>query len=43
VDADFFAGTSFKSNIVVNIGYGDPTKLFPRAPRFSFEQMAKFA
>jgi 3-hydroxypropanoate dehydrogenase len=41
VDADFFAGTTFKSNFVVNIGYGDHSKLFPRAPRFSFEQMAK--
>jgi 3-hydroxypropanoate dehydrogenase len=41
VDADFFAGTTFKSNFIVNIGYGDHSKLFPRAPRFSFEQMAK--
>ena len=41
VDAEFFAGTDVKSNVLINIGYGDPTKLFPRSPRFSFEQVAK--
>ena len=43
VDAAFFAGTSFKSNVIINIGYGDAAKLFPRSPRFSFEQIASFA
>ena len=42
VDAAFFAGTKVKSNFLINIGRGDPTKLFPRSPRFSFEEMAKF-
>ena len=42
VDEAFFAGTSFKSNVVINIGYGDESKLFPRSPRFSFDQVAKF-
>ncbi len=42
VDEAFFAGTSYKSNVVINIGYGDETKLFPRSPRFAFEQIAKF-
>jgi 3-hydroxypropanoate dehydrogenase len=41
VDAEFFAGTDVKSNVLINIGYGDPAKLFPRSPRFSFEQVAK--
>ncbi|MGO4871939.1 MAG: malonic semialdehyde reductase [Roseiarcus sp.] len=41
VDAEFFAGTDVKSNVLVNIGYGDAAKLFPRSPRFSFEQVAK--
>jgi 3-hydroxypropanoate dehydrogenase len=41
VDAEFFAGETIKSNILVNIGYGDPTKLFPRSPRFSFEQVTR--
>ena len=41
VDAEFFADSAFKSNVVINIGYGDGAKLFPRSPRFTFEQMAK--
>ena len=43
VDEAFFAGTSVKSNVIINIGYGDASKLFPRSPRFSFDQIAKFA
>ena len=41
VDAEFFAGTPVKSNVIINIGYGDASKLFPRSPRFSFDQIAK--
>lgn len=41
VDAEFFAGTSIKSNFLINIGYGDPSKLSARNPRLSFEEMAK--
>ena len=40
VDAEFFAGTEVKSNVLINIGYGDASKLFPRSPRFSFDQIA---
>lgn len=43
VDAEFFAGTDVKSNVIINIGFGDAAKLFPRSPRFSFEQIASFA
>ncbi|MGA2492784.1 MAG: malonic semialdehyde reductase [Roseiarcus sp.] len=43
VDAEFFAGTDVKSNVIINIGYGDYEKLFPRSPRFAFDQIAKFA
>jgi 3-hydroxypropanoate dehydrogenase len=42
VDAEFFAGTDVKSNVIINIGYGDASKLFPRSPRFTFDQIAKF-
>ncbi len=38
VDGEFFAGTSIKSNFLCNIGYGDATKLYPRAPRLSFDE-----
>ena len=41
VDAEFFAGTNVKSNFLCSIGYGDPAGLFPRSPRFSFEDIAQ--
>lgn len=41
VDRDFFSGTSVKSNFICSLGYGDPAGLFPRSPRFAFEEMAK--
>jgi 3-hydroxypropanoate dehydrogenase len=42
VDEAFFAGTTVKSNILINIGYGDAAKLFPRNPRFAFEEITSF-
>jgi 3-hydroxypropanoate dehydrogenase len=41
VDAEFFPDGDVKSNVLINIGYGDITKLFPRSPRFAFDQIAK--
>ncbi len=41
VDAAFFAGTSIKSNFLVNLGYGDAPRQFPRSPRFSFDEIAR--
>lgn len=41
VDAEFFAGTSTKSNFLCNLGYGDPSGLRPRSPRFDFAEMAR--
>lgn len=38
VDAAFFAGTPIKSNFVCSIGYGDASKIRPRAPRLDFDQ-----
>ena len=43
VDAAFFAGTSIRSNFLVNLGHGDPAKLFPRSPRLSFDEAARIA
>ncbi|MCB1520094.1 MAG: malonic semialdehyde reductase [Hyphomicrobiaceae bacterium] len=40
VDQAFFSGTEVKSNFLCNLGYGDASKLFPRSPRFSFDEMA---
>ncbi len=38
VDAEFFAGTTVKSNFLCNLGYGDPAKLHPRSPRLDFDE-----
>jgi 3-hydroxypropanoate dehydrogenase len=37
VDAEFFAGTTVRSNFLCNLGTGDPKQLFPRNPRLTFE------
>jgi 3-hydroxypropanoate dehydrogenase len=41
LDEQFFKNTSWKSNFICNIGYGDPSKLHPRLPRFSFDEACK--
>ncbi|WP_209443155.1 malonic semialdehyde reductase [Falsiroseomonas frigidaquae] len=41
VDDLFFAGTTWKSNFLVNLGHGDPAGLFPRSPRLSFDEAAR--
>lgn len=41
VDKTFFDGTSWKSNFILTIGYGDETKLFPRGPRLSFDEACR--
>jgi 3-hydroxypropanoate dehydrogenase len=38
VDAEFFPEGRIKSNFLCNLGIGDPSKLFARSPRLSFEQ-----
>src|SRR5712672_2708255 len=37
-DAEFFAGTTVKSNFLCSLGYGDASKLHPRSPRLTFEE-----
>jgi 3-hydroxypropanoate dehydrogenase len=41
VDQEFFAGTTWKSNFLCNIGYGDESGLFPQLPRFEFDEVCK--
>lgn len=41
VDAAFFQGTSWKSNFVCNLGYGDSSTLRPRSPRLEFSEACK--
>ena len=41
VDGEFFDGTTYRSNFLCNIGYGTDENLFPRSPRFDFEDICK--
>ncbi|MDB5038765.1 MAG: nitroreductase family protein [Bacteriovoracaceae bacterium] len=41
VDEIFFNGTSWKSNFLCNLGYGDSAKLYPRGPRLEFDVACK--
>lgn len=43
VDEAFFAGTSVKSNFICSFGEGDPSKIFDRSPRLSFEDACRIA
>jgi 3-hydroxypropanoate dehydrogenase len=43
VDAAFFSGTTWVSNFLVNIGYGDPAKVFDRLPRLDVDEACRFA
>lgn len=38
VNAEFFADGRFQTNFLINLGYGDDSKLFDRNPRLAFEQ-----
>jgi 3-hydroxypropanoate dehydrogenase len=41
VDETFFKGTSWKSNFICTLGYGDEAKLSPRWPRLDFAEACK--
>ncbi len=41
VDAEFFPDGRYKSNFLMNIGYGDKSKLHPRNPRLEFDEACK--
>jgi 3-hydroxypropanoate dehydrogenase len=41
VNEAFFAGTPVKANFLINLGYGDPSTLHPRNPRFTFDEIAR--
>lgn len=38
LDAAFWAGTPVKTNFICTLGQGDPSKLFARSPRLSFDE-----
>ncbi|HEX5094271.1 MAG TPA: malonic semialdehyde reductase [Burkholderiales bacterium] len=41
VDAAFFPDGRWKSNFLINLGKGDPAKIFPRNPRLSFDEACR--
>lgn len=41
VDEAFFAGTSVTANFICSLGYGNPEKLRPRAPRLPFDEACR--
>jgi 3-hydroxypropanoate dehydrogenase len=41
VDDAFFPDGKVKSNFLVNLGYGDASKVFPRSPRPTFESVCR--
>lgn len=43
VDAAFFPDGRTKSNFLCNLGYGDPSKVFPRNPRLAFDEACTLA
>lgn len=43
VDEAFFAGTTVKSNFICSLGHGDPSKVFGRLPRLSFDEACTLA
>jgi 3-hydroxypropanoate dehydrogenase len=41
VNAEFFPDGKWKANFLLNLGYGDPSKLRPRDPRLEFEEACR--
>ncbi len=41
VDAAFFGDTPWRSNFLCNFGHGDAARLFPRNPRFAFNDACR--
>ena len=41
LDAEFFPDGKWRSNFLVNLGYGDPAGLFPRSPRLDFDEACR--
>jgi len=43
VDAAFFPDGRFKANFLCSLGHGDASALFPRSPRFAFDEACRLA
>lgn len=42
VDDTILAGTTMRSNFLLNLGYADETAIFPKLPRLPFEEACRF-
>lgn len=42
VDEIFFKDSTWKTNFICTIGYGDDSKLYPRNPRLTFDEACRF-
>lgn len=40
-DQEYFPDSHIKTNFLCSLGYGDPSKLFPRSPRLDFDEACK--
>jgi 3-hydroxypropanoate dehydrogenase len=43
VDAEFWAGTSVRTNFICTLGTGDPAKVYARSPRLPFDVACRLA
>lgn len=43
VDTEFFSGTSWTVNLLINLGHGDASKVFGRLPRLAFDEACLLA
>jgi 3-hydroxypropanoate dehydrogenase len=43
VNAEFFAGTTWTANFLINLGHGDASKVFGRLPRLAFDDACQLA
>jgi 3-hydroxypropanoate dehydrogenase len=41
LDAEFWAGTTVRTNFLCALGQGDPARLFPRSPRLDFDEACR--
>jgi 3-hydroxypropanoate dehydrogenase len=41
IDEAFWSGTTVKTNFICSIGHGDPSKIFARSPRLTFEEACR--
>ena len=41
IDAEFWAGTTVRTNFICNLGHGDPAKVHARNPRLPFDEACR--